>query len=200
MCSLFQLLAKMKLIKSFYVSNLLIVFLFTLSANAQEFNLNFIPKGYEILHYKKGNLNLDTYDDYIVILKKKDEEYTSDVVKHPEKRPLYILLGQPNKSFKVVAKNDNCVYCIDCGGIMGDPFVGVTIKDGYFSVEHYGGSSWRWTRIITFKYSKSDKDWFLYKDGADSFHASEPEKIETTIKTKKDFGVIPFKKYDIYKE
>ena len=81
---------------------------------------------------------------------------------------------------------------------MGDPFMGIKIKNGYFSVEHYGGSSWRWTRIITYKYSKQDKEWFLHKDGSESFHASEPQKVETKIKTTKDFGQIKFEEFDIY--
>ncbi len=105
----------------------------------------------------------------------------------------------PAGTFKVVARNDNTVYCIDCGGMMGDPFQGITIKKGYFSVEHCGGSAWRWTRIITYKYSKAENYWFLYKDGSDNFHTSEPEKVECKIRTTKNFGKIPFDKFDIYK-
>ncbi len=122
------------------------------------------------------------------------------MAEHPEKRPLYILIGQSDQSYKLTAKNNNVVYCVDCGGMMGDPFMGITIKNGYFSIEHYGGSAWRWTKIVTFKYSKTKKKWFLHKDGGDSFHTSQPEKVETKVKTVKDFGVIQFEKYDIYKD
>lgn len=82
---------------------------------------------------------------------------------------------------------------------MGDPFTGVTIKNGYFSVEHYGGSGWRWTRIVTFKYAPAEKNWFLFKDGGDSFHALDPEKVKTKISTVKNFGKVPFERFDIYK-
>lgn len=44
-----------------------------------------------------------------------------------------------------------------------NPYSGLTIKNGYFSVEHYAGSAWRWTRIPTFKYSKAENDWFYIK-------------------------------------
>lgn len=160
----------------------------------------FIPKGYHALSLTKGILNRDGYSDAILVLYKKGEEKTSDIINHPEKRPLLILTGQADKTYKLAARNDNAVYCVDCGGQMGDPFTGITIKNGYFSVEHYGGSGWRWTRIITFKYSPADKNWFLYKDGGERFQAITHEEVKTAVKTVKDFGKVPFINFDIYKE
>lgn len=159
----------------------------------------FVLEGYTALDTVTGNLNLDAFTDMIMVLKKNGEDTTSDVTEHPEKRPLLILLGQPDKSLKQAARNDNAVYCIDCGGAMGDPFMGVVIKNGYFSVEHYGGSSWRWERIITFKYSDTEKNWNLHKDGHKSFQATEEGKEERKILTTKDFGKVKFEDFDIYK-
>lgn len=160
----------------------------------------FVPEGYTVLDTTSGDLNLDQYADMILVLKKNGEENTSDVVEHPEKRPLLILLGQSDKTYKLAASNDNAVYCIDCGGVMGDPFMDVVIKNGFFSIEHYGGSGWRWTRTITFRYSPSDHYWYLHKDGGDSFHSAEPDKVTTKVKTTKDFGKVPFDRFDIYKK
>jgi hypothetical protein len=159
-----------------------------------------VPKDYTILDTILGDLNLDSYADIIMLLKKDGEETTSDVIDNPEKRPLLILLGQADNTYKLAARNDNVVLCVDCGGMMGDPYQQVVIKNGYFSIEHYGGSAWRWTRIVTFKYSPVDDYWYLYKDGGDSFHASDPENMTTKVKTTKDFGKVPFDKFDIYKE
>ena len=164
------------------------------------FLTQFVPEGYKVLYTASGDLNLDQYPDMILVLKKDGEETTSNVVDHPEKRPLLILLGQADNTYKLAARNDNAVYCVDCGGMMGDPFMQVVIKNGYFSIEHYGGSTWRWTRIITFKYSSADNYWYLHKDGGDSFHASDPENVTTKVRTTKDFGKVPFDKFDIYKE
>jgi hypothetical protein len=161
---------------------------------------SFIPRGYEALDLSTGDLNGDAYPDAVLILYKKGEEKTSDVISHPEKRPLLLMIGQANKTYKIAARSDNAVYCLDCGGQMGDPFMGVTIKNGYFSVEHYGGSGWRWTRIVTFKYSPADKNWFLHKDGGERFNAISKEEVKTTVKTVKNFGKVPFQKFDIYKE
>ena len=134
------------------------------------------------------------------MVKKPDEKETSDVVDHPTKRPLLVLIGEGNGKYKLAARNDNVVLCVDCGGVFGDPFEGVSIKNGVFSVEHYGGSSWRWTKIITFKYSAVNKNWLLSRVGSDSYHTSDPNKMKTTIKTDKNFGKVLFEKYDGYKD
>lgn len=160
----------------------------------------FIPAGYSFLSGEKGNLNLDKRADIVVVLKKDNEKETSDVIDHPEKRPLLIFLGQSDGSYKLAARNDNTVYCVDCGGIFGDPFESLTITNGNFSVNHYGGSNWRWTRIISYKYSPADKNWYLFKDGSESFHTSNPDKVITKIKTVKNFGKVSFDQFDIYKE
>lgn len=161
---------------------------------------DFIPKNYALLDSSSGNLNLDEYKDYVMVLKKIDEEKISDVVEHPEKRPLLILIGQKDGSFKQVRKNNNSVYCVDCGGVMGDPYTGLSLEKGSFTINHYAGSSWRWTKNITYNYSEKEKDWFLQEVKSSSFHASDPEKVEGKVLTKKDFGKVTFQNYDIYKD
>ena len=160
----------------------------------------FILPGYSLLDTTTGDLNGDLYPDKLLVLKKQGEDTTSDVVDHPEKRPLLVLTGQADGTYRLAARNDNVVLCVDCGGVMGDPYVELVIKNSYFSVELAGGSSWRWTRTVTFKYAPGEQDWFLFKDGRQSFHASEPEKIETKLLTKKDFGQVSFKQFDVYKD
>lgn len=160
----------------------------------------FVPEGYEALNATSGDLNLDSFPDVVLIIRQPNEHDTSDVVDHPTKRPLLILLGEGGNKYKLAARNDNVVLCVDCGGVFGDPFEGVSIKNGVFSVEHYGGSAWRWTKIITFKYSPKDKNWLLSRVGSDSFHTSDPNKVKSTIKTAKNFGRVLFEKYDGYKD
>ncbi len=160
----------------------------------------FIPEGYVPMDVSSGDLNLDTFPDVILIVKKPNESETSDVIDNPTKRPLLIILGEGNDKYKLAARNDNVVLCVSCGGAFGDPLSGISIKRGVFSVEHYAGSNWRWTKIITFKYSAKDKNWFLSRIGSDSFHTSDPNKSKTTVKTVKNFGKVLFEKYDGYKD
>lgn len=159
----------------------------------------FVPEGYTVLDTATGNLNLDQYPDAILVLKKDGEDSTSDV-ERPEARPLLVLTGQADNTYKLAARGDSAVYCVNCGGMMGDPFTGVVIKNGYFSVEHYGGSGWRWTRIVTFKYSPADSSWYLHKDGGESYHVGNPEKSTASVKNEKDFGKVLLQNYSIFKE
>lgn len=169
----------------------------TIKSSDESIN-KFIPEGYAILDSAAGDLNLDQYEDYIVILKNMNEEKTSDVIDNPEGRPLLILIGQANGDYHLAAKSNTSVLCYDCGGIMGDPYQGITIKNGYFSIEHAGGSAWRWTRIITYKFSKADNYWFLHRDGGESFHSSEPEKSESNMRSKADFGKVKFEDFNVF--
>lgn len=156
---------------------------------------DFIPEGYLLLDTSYGDLNLDNYTDLILILKTKIEE---DYVE--AKRPLLILTGDEKGFFTLKKQNNNSVLCYDCGGIFGDPYEGITIKNGYFSIEHFGGSSWKWTLIITYKYLPEKKDWYLYKYGGESFHSlnikdTKKKKVNTT----EDFGEILFEDFNIDK-
>ena len=150
----------------------------------------FIPNGYTLIDTAMGNLNFDKYQDIILVLGTVGEDTTFEA-----RRPLLLLLGRADKTFTLAARNDNVVYCYQCGGVFGDPYAGVEIKKGMFTVHHFGGSNDRWSNDITFKYSQSDMRWYLYKivdKGWSIFHV---DKVETSIQTKKNFGVVLFEKY-----
>ena len=172
--------------------------------------LDFIPDGYTVKDWKTGNLNRDDQDDIVIILEKESSETeavnandaqggaaaSGSPAINEEKRPVLLLTRNSNGNLKLAGRNDNVVLCSDCGGVLGDPYSAITIKNGYFSIEHYGGSNWRWTRIIIFKYSEQNKTWYLHKDGGDSYHTSNPDEINSKVLSKKDFGTIKFEDYD----
>ncbi len=153
---------------------------------------------YAVLDTATGDLNRDKYLDLVVIYRHINEHELSSVIVRPEPRPLLLYTGQGNGIYKLAAKNDKVVYCFDCGGIWGDPFQAVVIKDGFFTVEHYAGSNWRWTRYITFRYSADDSQWYLHRDGGTSFHVAEPHKKTEHMRTIKDFGKVSFTEFDVY--
>ena len=149
-----------------------------------------VPAGYTVMDLKNGDLNLDGRPDALVVLEKKGIKDFEEV-----KRPLLIFTRGKDNTLKLVARNDDVVLCKACGGVFGDPYVGLAIKNGFFTVEHYGGSNWRWTLYITFKFNAKDGRWYLWKQGGDSFHTSDPNKVETKVQSQKDFGLISFEKY-----
>ncbi|MDP4236427.1 MAG: hypothetical protein Q8919_08280, partial [Bacteroidota bacterium] len=166
-------------------------------------------KGYSVLDWESGDLNKDGIQDAILILRKDGEDSTSDVIEHPEARPLLLLIRSSDGKLNLAARNDSTVYCINCGGMLGDPYTRIVIKKGYFTIEHYGGSSWRWTRDITYKYSTKDKCWYLHRDGTvrmkmnPSYNPNAEAMIKDgpdEIRTEKDFGKVRFENFSIYKE
>jgi hypothetical protein len=158
-----------------------------------------IPQGYEIRDSVSGHLNNDQFIDMIVVLKMNNEDSVAAKSEFAIKRETIILYGSAN-GYSVVARNMNAVYCVNCGGVMGDPFVGLYIENESFSISHYGGGVWRWGRVSTF--SKNTKGlWVLTKDENETFSVENPDVTnESTITTPKDFGVITFEQYDIDKE
>ncbi|WP_306353824.1 hypothetical protein [Flavobacterium sp. '19STA2R22 D10 B1'] len=178
--------------------------------NVEEKLKSFIPTGYDAINVTYGNLNLDGSKDAILVLRKTTEETTSNNAENkPDKRSLLVLLGQKDGAFQLVYKNDNAVECIDCGGMFGDPFTGITIKEGYFSIEHGVSGGVHWEKVTTFKYDKTKNNWFLFKDhyinyimnpGTDPNNKEALVKDQDKLKTIKDFGEIPFEKYNTYSE
>jgi len=159
------------------------------------------------LQKKKGNLNLDKTEDCILVIRKTTEETTSNMDEgKPDKRIVLLLLGQKDGSYKLAYKNQNVADCIDCGGVFGDPFSGISIKNGYFSIEHKIAGGHHWEQIITFKFNKTKNNWYLYKDHFINYvlNTSNDPNAEALIadvdklKTVKDFGEISFQNFNIY--
>lgn len=168
---------------------LLLAICSSVKGQVQKFR-EFIPAGFSLLDSASGDINKDGNSDFLIILKNDQEETSMDTT-----RPLLLLLGKGNGLYKLEARNDSVVLCRGCGGVFGDPYAGVTVKNNFFSVEHYGGSSWRWTRIITFRYDAKTKQIFLHRDAGESFHVENPEKTKAYAYTKEDYGRLLFSKY-----
>src|SRR5688572_3252328 len=164
------------------------------SAGQSQTLASFIPDGFSILDSASGDINKDGTTDLLVILKNNLEETNSDTT-----RPLLILTGSGPGLYDLSGRNDSVVLCKACGGVFGDPYAGMTVKNNFFSVEHYGGSNWRWTRIITFRYDLKLKQVLLHRDAGDSFHTSDPNKTTTNIHNKEDFGKLLFSNYSYNK-
>lgn len=168
------------------------------SADSARELARFTPAGYRVEAVSQGDLNRDAFPDQVVLLRQLDAD--SSTMGDETARPLLLLLGSASGRYTLAGRNDKVVLCTGCGGMMGDPFQGITIKNGYFSLEYYGGSAWRWTHVTTFKYDPAGRTWFLHREGGGSFHATDPDKVESYGRTTRDFGRVAFTKYDHAKE
>jgi len=165
--------------------------LISFSSFAQHPLFNFeVPAHFTLLDTASCDLNKDGFGDYIVILKNDFENLHPDTA-----RPLLILFGDRENKLTLVGRNDNVVLCKNCGGIMGDPYQGIIIRGNHFSISHYGGSAWRWSRDINFKFEKTKNAFILHLDGGVSYNTSDPDKTEEYFLNKDDFDNLPFEKY-----
>jgi hypothetical protein len=172
---------------------LIILVSFHLKAKTQFQPLNsYILKDFIILDSISGDINNDKIKDLVLILKHYQEDDNYDTV-----RPLLLLEGNSLGLYRLMAKNDNVVLCKICGGVFGDPYDGISVNNGTFSIEHYGGSRFRWTRIITFKFDKSSNQFILKSDAGINYdNGNLDKKSEKRLYNKKDFGRLAFSKYN----
>ena len=157
----------------------------------------FVAAGTKAIWYSKADLDRDGKDDYLFVLQKDPKPGAEEYEIEETQRPLLVLLRGADGKLRETARNERVVLCSNCGGVMGDPFVGIEAGPGTFTVMHYGGSSWRWSSNVRFNYSRKDRAWQLVRVETSSFHASDPEKEKVEVATPpKDFGKIDFKDFD----
>ena len=153
----------------------------------------FVTAGTRPLAFEPADLNRDGRQDAVLVL----ETLKPDPETDGRARILLVLLGQPDGSFREARRNAKVVYCSACGGTMGDPFQGVTVGPGTFTVENAGGSSWRWGVGYRFDYSRRDDTWQLVRVEENSYHASEAAGAKTVVSTPpKHFGKIDIADFD----
>lgn len=128
-----------------------------------------VPANWKIINKASGDLNADGIDDMALILEYKDkiEEHRtygdnhSDIIKENQK-PRILALFFKNKStnnYQLSAQNNDFILRAEEGGRLGDPFLGIEIKDQKLYLRFQGGAEWRWELGYTFKFLKND--WYL---------------------------------------
>lgn len=153
--------------------------------------MDFTPDGYVLYQTYKGDLNKDEYEDMVAVF---DAVDSNDEMIN---RTVMLLTTNKDGKLKVAAQNKEGAYCADCGGAMGDPLADVVIKDGYFTIEHLGGSREMWTDDPTFKYNAEKNAWFLHRHSKQVVDRLDPEGegSSQTMLTTKDFGLVNFEDF-----
>ena len=150
-----------------------------------------------LISFDAADLNGDGLSDYVVVLEKQKKK-PDDVDIEEGQRPLLLIIRQKDGSLKVAKRNEKIVFCSTCGGVFGDPLDSIEVGPKTFSVNHFGGSAWRWGNSFRFNYSRRDNTWQLVRVEEVSFNAGDPDK---TMKTKiytppKHYGKIDIADFD----
>jgi len=158
----------------------------------------FVAEHTKPITLKSGDLNGDGLKDYILVLERENPTVKDENDYPKNQRPLLILVRGAGNKLTEAKRNETIVMCSECGGMMGDPFAGVTVGKNTFTVNHYGGSAWRWTADYKFNYSRIDKTWQLVRIEKTNFHATDQNKtLERKIMTPpKDFGKVDIADFD----
>jgi len=118
---------------------------------------SFIPNGYDTLMIAEGDLNKDKVPDVVMVLRHNDEKEDDLEKIDTDSIPSRILLVLFRKGnvYKLSDVSAAAILCKHCGGIMGDPFLSVSIENGLLLVDHYGGSAWRWSYKHKFRFQNN---------------------------------------------
>lgn len=149
---------------------------------------------YEILDMEKGILNSDELEDLIVVYKKISEGDEDERI-----LGIYFAYGE---GYNLHAINFAAIGSRFCGGIFGDCYNGIDIKDGYFSINYYGGSgNNKWLQNSTFKYDDKNGEFYLYRvseAGSKTIGIEMDHKEADSFVTADQFGSVKFEEYNYY--
>ena len=123
---------------------------FHLSAVGQEVP---IPENYSIIDTVSGDLDRDDIKELIVA-------YNIEPLKGFESVPRELIIyKQKNGKWTEWKKSRQALYGSQDGGMMGDPFGQIEIKNGILLISQNGGSSWKWG--FTDKYRFQNGEFYL---------------------------------------
>lgn len=113
-----------------------------------------VPANYVVIDSVLGDLDRDGQKELVVAYDTKKEDEPDESVQ----RELRVYKMQ-NGKWTVWEKSRQALYGSRDGGMMGDPFGGIEIKNGILLITQHGGSSWKWGH--TDKYRYQDGEFYL---------------------------------------
>lgn len=103
------------------------------------------PANYTSMADAKGDLNGDGIDEQIYVYT------TPDSTEFGAIREI-VIYKEGEEKWEPWVTSRAAIMNSDEGGMMGDPFDGIEIKNGVLHISHWGGSSWKWSTIDKYRY------------------------------------------------
>lgn len=158
---------------------ILFCFFTQITLSAQEF---VIPKGYVLLEEKTGDLDKDGVPERVGVYN------TTDTTEDGITREIFVL-KQKDSKWTVWKRSVNAVLKSEQGGMMGDPFQEIDIKNGLLIISVAGGSSWKWSHHDKYRFQHNEFELIGY-----SSHAGKPCEYWTTIDFNLSTGKLLYQK------
>lgn len=128
-----------------------------------------IPDNYSIVESVIGDLNKDDIDELVVVYNIGTENDIEGVSRE------LIIYKAENEKWTVWKKSRQAILASNSGGVWGDPFEEITIRNGILHITHYGGSRWRWGYIDKYRFQNGE----FYLIGFASLYGAPCEYFET---------------------
>ena len=159
---------------------LIVVFFFTcLKVSSQQPP---VPTGYQLLEEKTGDLDKDGIPEKAIVYN------TTDSTEDGFTREIFILKKKGDQ-WITWKRSLNAVLKSQEGGMMGDPFQGIEIRNGLLIISLSGGSSWKWSHEDKYRFQNNEFELIGY-----SSLAGKPCEYWTTIDFNLSTGKMIYKK------
>lgn len=109
-----------------------------------------IPKEYQPIKEIYGDLNKDGKDEKVVVYNMSDKEVDMNGINRE-----IIIFKKEKDEWMIWQRSKNAIGNTRDGGMMGDPFEDVEIKNGILSISQSGGSSWKWSHTDKYRYQNN---------------------------------------------
>lgn len=158
------------------------ILIFLISTSFLFAQSEFQPTNSSLIETVEGDLDGDKLPEKVLIYNTKD---TTDLGNIREIQ----ILKKTNGKWKILEKSRQAILESNAGGMMGDPYQSTIIKDGILVIQHYGGSSWKWS--VTDKYRFQNGHFELIGFFSES---GKPEEYWTEVDFNLSTGKLNFNK------
>ena len=107
------------------------------------------PKSFKILSETEGDLDKDGISEKVVVY---DTEKDTDL---GTERQIFIYKKKDNK-WELWKKSVGAILPSQHGGMMGDPFEGISIERNCIVINHFGGSRQKWNYTHRFRFQSGE--------------------------------------------
>ena len=113
---------------------------------------NFTPKYWELKKIAYGNLDEDENDEAATV-------YEMPNIDHGDAEQVLAIYKKENGKWKILHQTSAPLLSSQSGGVMGNPFNGISISKKSIVIKHFGGSRDKWE--YTHRYRYQNGDWYL---------------------------------------
>lgn len=114
-----------------------------------------------VLEEIKGDLDGDGKAEWVVVTE--TSRQAPNGMGKMRKLDVYKL---DNGQKRLWQSSEQVVLPSQAGGMMGDPFQGISIRNGSLFIEHAGGSSWKWSYRDQYRYQNGQFELIGYQSNA----------------------------------